>query len=71
VNSAVFPVDAVSHIVLTRVSIQPIQINAWVSGDVAAAVLGATTWQWGIGMWAIIVSVLPQRHEIVVLHPVS
>ncbi|KAK5347927.1 ferrioxamine B transporter [Exophiala xenobiotica] len=32
----------------------PFLINTWVSGDVASAVLGATTWQWGIGMWAII-----------------
>jgi MFS transporter, SIT family, siderophore-iron:H+ symporter len=31
-----------------------LQINAWVSGDVSSAVLKATTWQWGVGMWAII-----------------
>lgn len=30
------------------------QINTWVSGDVTEAVLEATTWNWGIGMWAII-----------------
>jgi SIT family siderophore-iron:H+ symporter-like MFS transporter len=32
-----------------------------VAGDVGAAVLAATTWNWGIGMWAIIypVSALP------------
>jgi SIT family siderophore-iron:H+ symporter-like MFS transporter len=30
------------------------QINAWVAGNVAAAVLGVTTWRWGIGMWALI-----------------
>lgn len=30
------------------------QINAWVGGDAAQAVLLGTTWQWGIGMWAII-----------------
>lgn len=29
-------------------------IITWVSGDVAAAVLAGTTWQWGIGMFAII-----------------
>lgn len=29
-------------------------INTWVSGDIASAVLKASTWQWGIGMWAII-----------------
>lgn len=32
----------------------PFIINTWISGNVASAVLGATTWQWGIGMWAII-----------------
>ncbi|KAF4970582.1 hypothetical protein FZEAL_10002 [Fusarium zealandicum] len=32
----------------------PFIINTWVSGDVTAAVLGATTWRWGIGMWCII-----------------
>ncbi|PSR88583.1 hypothetical protein PHLCEN_2v5134 [Hermanssonia centrifuga] len=32
----------------------PFLINAWISGNITAAVLGATTWRWGIGMWAII-----------------
>jgi SIT family siderophore-iron:H+ symporter-like MFS transporter len=32
----------------------PFIINAWVSGNIADAVLGATTWKWGIGMWCII-----------------
>ncbi|KAJ4313779.1 ferrioxamine B transporter [Fusarium piperis] len=32
----------------------PFIINTWVSGDVTQAVLGATTWRWGIGMWCII-----------------
>lgn len=32
----------------------PFVINTWVSGNVAASVLGATTWRWGVGMWAII-----------------
>lgn len=32
----------------------PSIINTWVSGDVSSAVLSATTWRWGIGMWAII-----------------
>lgn len=30
------------------------QINTWVSGDISQAVLTATTWRWGVGMWAII-----------------
>ncbi|KAF2659841.1 MFS general substrate transporter [Lophiostoma macrostomum CBS 122681] len=32
----------------------PFVINSWISGDVTAAVLKATTWRWGVGMWAII-----------------
>ncbi|KAK7420354.1 ferrioxamine B transporter [Neonectria punicea] len=32
----------------------PYLINTWIGGQVASAVLGATTWQWGIGMWCII-----------------
>lgn len=32
----------------------PFLINTWVSGNVSAAVLGATTWRWGFGMWGII-----------------
>ncbi|KAH6987116.1 major facilitator superfamily domain-containing protein [Ilyonectria destructans] len=32
----------------------PYIINTWVGGQVAAAVLSATAWQWGIGMWCII-----------------
>jgi SIT family siderophore-iron:H+ symporter-like MFS transporter len=37
-----------------------------VSGDVAQAVLNATTWQWGIGMWSIIYPVcsLPLLHAL-------
>lgn len=32
----------------------PFIINTWVSGNIAEAVLGATTWRWGYGMWCII-----------------
>ncbi|KAL6247397.1 ferrioxamine B transporter [Rhinocladiella similis] len=32
----------------------PFIINTWVSGDITQAVLEATTWKWGIGMWCII-----------------
>jgi SIT family siderophore-iron:H+ symporter-like MFS transporter len=35
----------------------PFIINTWVSGDIADAVLGVTTWRWGIGMWCIIYTV--------------
>ncbi len=32
----------------------PFLVNTWISGNITAAVLGATTWKWGIGMWCII-----------------
>lgn len=35
----------------------PFVINTWVSGDITEAVLAATTWRWGIGMWCIIYTV--------------
>jgi MFS transporter, SIT family, siderophore-iron:H+ symporter len=32
----------------------PFIINTWVSGNITSEVLAHSTWQWGIGMWAII-----------------
>ncbi|KAF5974114.1 siderophore iron transporter 1 [Fusarium coicis] len=32
----------------------PYVFNTWISGNLTSAVLGTTTWQWGIGMWSII-----------------
>ena len=32
----------------------PFLVNTWISGNITSAVLGETTWNWGIGMWAII-----------------
>jgi SIT family siderophore-iron:H+ symporter-like MFS transporter len=32
----------------------PFLINTWVSGDISQAIVDNSTWQWGIGMWAII-----------------
>lgn len=32
----------------------PFLINTWISGNITSAVLSHSTWQWGIGMWAII-----------------
>ncbi|KAF7180867.1 hypothetical protein CNMCM7691_010158 [Aspergillus felis] len=29
-------------------------ITAWVSGNISSAVLGATSWKWGVGMWCIV-----------------
>ncbi|KAF2000925.1 siderochrome-iron transporter-like protein Sit1 [Amniculicola lignicola CBS 123094] len=43
-----------SRLFYSFVPAAPFIINTWVSGDVSAAVLGATTWRWGVGMWCII-----------------
>ncbi|KAF4452956.1 putative SIT1-Transporter of the bacterial siderophore ferrioxamine B [Fusarium austroafricanum] len=43
-----------SRLFFSYIPALPFIINTWVSGDVSAAVLGATTWRWGIGMWCII-----------------
>lgn len=32
-------------------------VTAWISGNISSTVLKNTTWQWGIGMWAIIFTV--------------
>ncbi|WWC92118.1 uncharacterized protein L201_007072 [Kwoniella dendrophila CBS 6074] len=47
-----------SRLFFSYIPAMPFLINAWVSGNVAQAVLGATTWGWGIGMWAIIFPVM-------------
>ncbi|SMQ54845.1 unnamed protein product [Zymoseptoria tritici ST99CH_3D7] len=36
----------------------PYLINTWVAGNIANAVLGVTSWRWGIGMFAIIFPVV-------------
>ncbi|KAK4046873.1 ferrioxamine B transporter [Microbotryomycetes sp. JL201] len=43
-----------SRLFFSYIPALPFIINTWVSGDVTSAVLGATTWKWGIGMWALI-----------------
>jgi len=32
----------------------PFLVNTWISGNISEAVLGVTTWHWGVGMWCII-----------------
>ncbi|EAW12017.1 putative siderochrome-iron transporter Sit1 [Aspergillus clavatus NRRL 1] len=43
-----------SRLLFSYVPALPFLINTWVSGNVTSSVLGATTWRWGIGMFAII-----------------
>ncbi|TFK51951.1 siderochrome-iron transporter [Heliocybe sulcata] len=33
----------------------PFIINTWISGNVTSTVMAHSTWQWGVGMWTIIV----------------
>lgn len=50
-----------NRVLFSFIPATPFLINTWISGNVTAAVLGVTTWRWGIGMWAIIyfVAILP------------
>ncbi|WWD20507.1 hypothetical protein CI109_104983 [Kwoniella shandongensis] len=43
-----------SRLFFSYIPAAPFLINAWVSGNIASAVLINSTWNWGIGMWAII-----------------
>lgn len=43
-----------ARIFFSYVPALPFIINTWVSGNVSAAVLAATTWRWGVGMWCLI-----------------
>jgi MFS transporter, SIT family, siderophore-iron:H+ symporter len=43
-----------SRLFFSYIPALPFIINTWVSGSITSAVLGTTTWQWGIGMWALI-----------------
>ncbi|KAF1933668.1 siderochrome-iron uptake transporter [Didymella exigua CBS 183.55] len=46
-----------SRLFFSYVPAIPFLINTWVSGDVSSATLNATSWRWGVGMWAIIYTV--------------
>ncbi|KAM0345592.1 hypothetical protein ACHAPU_006245 [Fusarium lateritium] len=58
-----------SRLFFSYIPALPFIINTWVSGDITAAVLGVTTWRWGIGMWCIIypVCALPLIISLVVV----
>ncbi|CAK32616.1 hypothetical protein CBS63078_8817 [Aspergillus niger] len=43
-----------SRLLFSYIPTLPFLINTWISGNITGAVLGVTTWRWGIGMFAII-----------------
>lgn len=43
-----------SRVIFVLLPNTPYIINTWISGNVTSAVLGVTSWKWGIGMWCII-----------------
>ncbi|KAJ9665892.1 ferrioxamine B transporter [Coniosporium apollinis] len=59
-----------SRLFFSYIPATPFLINTWVSGDVGSAVLGTTTWRWGIGMWCIIypVCALPLMLALFLAH---
>ncbi|OXB39350.1 hypothetical protein LQV05_000779 [Cryptococcus neoformans] len=56
-----------SRLIFSYIPATPFLINAWISGNVASAVLTHSTWGWGIGMWAIIfpVTVIPLLFSLI------
>ncbi|WVN89526.1 uncharacterized protein L203_104751 [Cryptococcus depauperatus CBS 7841] len=56
-----------SRLFFSYIPALPFLINAWITGNVVSAVLGSTSWRWGIGMWAIIfpVMVIPLLFSLV------
>ncbi|KAK8850324.1 hypothetical protein IAR55_004241 [Kwoniella newhampshirensis] len=56
-----------SRLFFSYIPAAPFLINAWVSGNIATAVLATTTWNWGIGMWAIIfpVTTIPLFYSLI------
>ncbi|KAI9930239.1 Siderophore transporter [Aspergillus wentii] len=43
-----------SRLLFSYIPASPFIINTWISGNVTQAVLGVTSWRWGVGMFAII-----------------
>lgn len=46
-----------ARVFFSYIPAMPFLVNTWISGNITSAVLSATTWRWGIGMWCIIYSV--------------
>ncbi|GKZ49348.1 siderophore transporter [Aspergillus brasiliensis] len=59
-----------SRLVFSYIPTLPFLINTWVSGNITEAVLAATTWRWGIGMFAIIypICTLPLLVILYIVH---
>ncbi|CAK7226510.1 ferrioxamine B transporter [Sporothrix curviconia] len=47
-----------SRVLFSYLPALPYVINTWVGGNITSAVIGHTSWKWGIGMWALITPVL-------------
>ncbi|CAK7234108.1 ferrioxamine B transporter [Sporothrix curviconia] len=45
------------RVLFSFLPVLPTLINTWVSGSITSAVLAHAGWQWGIGMWAIVVPI--------------
>ncbi|AEO64405.1 uncharacterized protein THITE_2110535 [Thermothielavioides terrestris NRRL 8126] len=46
-----------ARLLFSYIPATPFLITTWVSGNISQAVLGVTSWRWGVGMWCIIYSV--------------
>ncbi|KAG2178275.1 hypothetical protein INT44_001425 [Umbelopsis vinacea] len=43
-----------NRVLMSYIPALPFLINAWISGNVTSAILANSTWEWGVGMWCII-----------------
>ncbi|PYH93163.1 MFS general substrate transporter [Aspergillus ellipticus CBS 707.79] len=59
-----------SRLLFSYIPALPFLINTWISGNLTGAVLGTTTWRWGVGMFTIIypVCTLPLLVTLRVVH---
>ncbi|PYI01678.1 MFS general substrate transporter [Aspergillus sclerotiicarbonarius CBS 121057] len=59
-----------SRLLFSYIPALPFLVNTWISGNVTGAVLGTTTWRWGVGMFAIIypICTLPLLITLCIVH---
>ncbi|PWY96724.1 MFS general substrate transporter [Aspergillus sclerotioniger CBS 115572] len=59
-----------SRLLFSYIPALPFLVNTWISGNVTGAVLGTTTWRWGVGMFAIIypICTIPLLVTLCIVH---
>ncbi|OOF90139.1 hypothetical protein ASPCADRAFT_135416 [Aspergillus carbonarius ITEM 5010] len=59
-----------SRLLFSYIPALPFLVNTWIGGNVTGAVLGTTTWRWGVGMFAIIypICTIPLLVTLCIVH---